>query len=1381
MFGYELEGLKRLAIPYIKWGSTYRVKVRGRTNKMVYIGDVSRLKNKKLLEKQYGVSMTDLKKHLSPDYKADPKYRFYQGKHSEAHLYENIPAGEFYDKLENVLSSQKNSFKINIALGYQLVSKMDEDDTRYWHPNKKNTYVFDTPISINSKADIQKKVISQIRTMELADRLNYPSSGYRLKAITGFKIELFYRSHALGDSTAVLPKIILDNHHVINFPKTNNKCVFHCIAYHKLPEPKKEDNTIQDLVKNKSKQPKKDHRRIQTHVKNRFREYCTYKSINYTTALFKNFKPIDILQFDELEECFQLAINVHTMDIETGRIEFIRRSDKDYDPIHILSYENHALYIKNLDMFQSKFQCPKCEMVFETSSEKRDHIKNRCEEVNILSFPKEPKQYTPCENRLKRMLRKFRIKNLDHYHEHFIVYDFEAILKPRDQEEDKNTIFTNEHIPVSISISDTLTNEVVCFVDESPTRLMERMIEYIDEVSKKIQQYNVDKYMELLRTIISKQPISGNHIPPNPKLKALVDINITTSHGLEDIEKWIEGGALESFYDFHDLITSPKPDLKHPYFVVKQHIDQIPVLGFNSGNYDINLGKNELFSVLGDRVRLVIKNPSYMCISTDNFKMLDIMNYVPAGTSLDSYLTTYLGGCTCNSNISCTCGLTKGVFPYEYITSYEVLNETRLPPKSAFYSELRQQHISDEDYERVEFVWKHYGMKTIKDLLIWYNNLDVTPFAMAIKKQREFFKRFELDMFSDGVSLPGLAEKIMYQTASKTMRKQPKVPGKKFHFDIKRFNGYRTQDKEADREFDMTITSVNDLLRKQKFMCTFCYCQLTKETASVDRINNSIGHQDDNIMISCINCNVARKDMSISGFRHKKLLDFNADRLVYSIDLEESAIYSKMKANIAGGPSIIFNRYAKRNETKIRGDKICKKVIGYDANALYLWCLGNDMPCGRLTTIDAYEGIINDIKEDKIFGFLECDINTPEHLKDYFSEMTPIFKNTEIDVEDESVIGSHMYNYNQDRKKAIKDGALGGQMNFAKKSRKLIGSYFGEKILIYTPLLKWYLDHGMRITKTYSFIKASAFKVFKPFMEDVSNARREGDVDKSKEMIADMMKLVGNSAFGRSGMDMTKHKRVEYLSDEERIRKKIEHFTFHGLEEFNDSCEIVMKKRRISAKNPIHLSIAIYQLAKLRMLQFYYDCIDFYFDRSDFEYQEMDTDSGYIAFTGEKPFPDLIKPELCQHFEDHKSQWFPRDDNEDDAKFDRRTPGLFKEEWRGDAMISLSSKNYICYLPDSEYKLKKDKKMINGKEEYYKVSAKGVQQKGDKNTHILCPDGFEKVIRDHVCLQATNRGFRISKETKGILTYRQTKTGLNYYYDKRQVLADGISTIPLNI
>ncbi|ETL95027.1 hypothetical protein L917_07103, partial [Phytophthora nicotianae] len=173
--------------------------------------------------------------------------------------------------------------------------------------------------------------------------------------------------------------------------------------------------------------------------------------------------------------------------------------------------------------------------------------------------------------------------------------------------------------------------------------------------------------------------------------------------------------------------------------------------------------------------------------------------------------------------------------------------------------------------------------------------------------------------------------------------------------------------------------------------------------------------------------------------------------------------------------------------------------------------------------------------------------------------------------------------------------------------------------------------------------------------------------------------------------------------------------------------------RRIKLNNPIHLSIAIYQLAKLRMLQFYYDCIDFYFDRSNFQYQEMDTDSAYIAFTDDHPFKNLIKPELVQHFKDHKYDWFPRDYNDKVAKFDRRTAGLFKEEWRGDAMVTLSPKNYICYLPDAKYK--------------QKVSAKGVQQ-GNRNTDVLNPLGFETVVREKITLQGTNTGFRIDKQTQ---------------------------------
>ncbi|KAJ8516141.1 hypothetical protein ON010_g18482 [Phytophthora cinnamomi] len=431
--------------------------------------------------------------------------------------------------------------------------------------------------------------------------------------------------------------------------------------------------------------------------------------------------------------------------------------------------------------------------------------------------------------------------------------------------------------------------------------------------------------------------------------------------------------------------------------------------------------------------------------------------------------------------------------------------------------ELRGTSISDDDYKRVQFVWEHYGMTTIKDLLIWYNNLDVVAFIKAIKAQRELFKGFDLDMFTDGVSLPGLSEKVMHQTYFNNLQHPSKKPSKAFSFPAKRMSGYKSQDATAKREFGMTLEHLDTLLNQQKYLCALCYIPLTSDTASADRINNKLGHINGNVLISCVSCNTARKNMSFKGFRYKQMLEFNSDRLVFSIDREEKGIYAKMKANIAGGPSVISTDML--SETKRRFEAvICKKIIGYDANALHLWALGNEMSCGRLTTIEAYDGIIDDIKSDKIFGFLECDIRTAEHLKQYFSEMTPIFKNILIDCTSESIIGKHMYEYNESRKQSR-----------AKPARKLIGSYFGQ------------LPQALEL-----------------FMEAVSKARREGDADKSKAMIAEMMKLVGNSASGRSGMDMNKLKVVKYESNDKAIKNNIEHFTFHGLEELNDACEITV-------------------------------------------------------------------------------------------------------------------------------------------------------------------------------------------------------------------------------
>ena len=60
--------------------------------------------------------------------------------------------------------------------------------------------------------------------------------------------------------------------------------------------------------------------------------------------------------------------------------------------------------------------------------------------------------------------------------------------------------------------------------------------------------------------------------------------------------------------------------------------------------------------------------------------------------------------------------------------------------------------------------------------------------------------------------------------------------------------------------------------------------------------------------------------------------------------------------------------------------------------------------------------IIQYIQDGRLFGFVECHIEVPHHLKDYFSEMTPIFKNVDVCLDD---VGEFMQQYAKEH--SIKD------------------------------------------------------------------------------------------------------------------------------------------------------------------------------------------------------------------------------------------------------------------------------------------------------------------------------------------------------------------------
>lgn len=65
-----------------------------------------------------------------------------------------------------------------------------------------------------------------------------------------------------------------------------------------------------------------------------------------------------------------------------------------------------------------------------------------------------------------------------------------------------------------------------------------------------------------------------------------------------------------------------------------------------------------------------------------------------------------------------------------------------------------------------------------------------------------------------------------------------------------------------------------------------------------------------------------------------------------------------------------------------------------------------------------------------------------------------------------------------------------------------------------SPILKWYLDHCLIVSRVYQVIDFTPIHYFPDLTNEVSNARRRNDRDPRFEIFADTMKLIGDSAYG---------------------------------------------------------------------------------------------------------------------------------------------------------------------------------------------------------------------------------------------------------------------------
>lgn len=161
---------------------------------------------------------------------------------------------------------------------------------------------------------------------------------------------------------------------------------------------------------------------------------------------------------------------------------------------------------------------------------------------------------------------------------------------------------------------------------------------------------------------------------------------------------------------------------------------RIPCFFHNGTGYDLKL----ILRYLGSSTVQDLNIERAYCIaqSSERFKRLDIcgVSFVDSLGHLDGSLDTLVKRVTQNGQCPDHCKtianqvrerygqdkpwemLTrKGVFPYAWLTTVDRMEETALPPREAFVSDLSGEGITAEEYAYAQSVWTAFGCRTFRD------------------------------------------------------------------------------------------------------------------------------------------------------------------------------------------------------------------------------------------------------------------------------------------------------------------------------------------------------------------------------------------------------------------------------------------------------------------------------------------------------------------------------------------------------------------------------------------------------------------------------------------------------------------------------------------
>ena len=658
--------------------------------------------------------------------------------------------------IPNYLSYVKNmvfelieNYLIESNIKIQLILNVLTSVGNYGSENYRedNTY-----LNSNTKLITQSNNLNEIYE-EITDHIlesfsSYEGrgSGWKFMGIQNLEILITKVKHFGGSSYIELPLEIKNKKACVNVQNNNQECFKYSIlaALH------------YDEIKFNPERPSK---------------YIKWlNDLNFDGIDF----PVDLKDIDKFENQNPYRINVlgyENFDKKNKEIYPLRISNKNCDELTINlllindenseKKNNHYVWIKDLSRLLSKqiskhdgkrFICIRCFNCFRLESAFKKH-EEICKNIDFIKtlVPK-PGTFIEFKN-YKKMIKV-----------PFVIYaDFETINKKKYQCDYCSELFDKPKIEEHDCNKKNEINKTKKYQELIPCGFSFYVHSIVPEIKfpvelyrgpdaakvfcKKIQEYMKDIY-SLIKKTNKKMEITE---------KEQENFNLATECYI--CKKELNNDKVRDHCHFTGKYRGPAHN--NCNFNLKEKINFIPIFFHNLSGFDCHLFIRELSESDGNIECLAKNKEDYISftkkvkvdeyIKNDkknpvyfNLRFLDSFKFM--ASSLDSLSKNLNEFPICKANGLQDRHLRKGIYPYDYMDSFNRFNETENPPKEEYYSILNDQEITDEDYDHSIKIWKEDKIKNLGEYHDLYLKIDVLLLAEIFENFRNVcLKHYELD------------------------------------------------------------------------------------------------------------------------------------------------------------------------------------------------------------------------------------------------------------------------------------------------------------------------------------------------------------------------------------------------------------------------------------------------------------------------------------------------------------------------------------------------------------------------------------------------------------------------------------------------------------